>query len=226
MGACTSKDIQHLSRSTQNRLDEEITANLEEVRQQEEEKVKLLLLGPGDSGKSTIFKQMRILYGTPKTADELKNYGAIVRSNIITAVRKLCRLTRDLGIESQLDDENAIVAADTNGMTPREAFDKICAYILDNTVAAVEALVSPIRGEQLGKSFMDTGKHISRAGSELNKNAQLFLQLAEAIEVLWQVSSPIHCLLYGNFSKIIILLFLGFIRLFPTIMLPCLYPIC
>jgi hypothetical protein len=67
-----------------------IDRELDRARQQEELKVKLLLLGAGESGKSTIFKQMRILHGSPRTEDDLRMYGVVVRSNVITAMRKLC----------------------------------------------------------------------------------------------------------------------------------------
>ena len=67
-----------------------IDRDLDRARQQEELKVKLLLLGAGESGKSTIFKQMRILHGSPRSEDDLRMYGVVVRSNVITAMRKLC----------------------------------------------------------------------------------------------------------------------------------------
>ncbi|ACI65128.1 predicted protein [Phaeodactylum tricornutum CCAP 1055/1] len=66
-----------------------IDKELERAKQQEDLKVKLLLLGAGESGKSTIFKQMRILHGAPRTEDDLRMYGVVVRSNIVTAMRKL-----------------------------------------------------------------------------------------------------------------------------------------
>ena len=84
-----------------------IDRELDRARQAEELKVKLLLLGAGESGKSTIFKQMRILYGSPRTEDDLKMYGVNVRSNVITAMRKLCMLLRNLGLEEALSQEPA-----------------------------------------------------------------------------------------------------------------------
>ena len=79
-----------------------IDRELDRARQQEELKVKLLLLGAGESGKSTIFKQMRILHGSPRTEDDLRMYGVVVRSNCITAMRKLCQLCRALRREQEL----------------------------------------------------------------------------------------------------------------------------
>ena len=73
------------------------------AQQEEELKVKLLLLGAGESGKSTIFKQMRILYGAPRGDDDLRMYGVVVRSNVVTVVRKLCLLVRRLEMEGKLE---------------------------------------------------------------------------------------------------------------------------
>eukprot|EP00957_Ditylum_brightwellii_P165467 12598123-Ditylum_brightwellii.AAC.1 len=82
-----------------------IDRELERAKNEEEGKVKLLLLGAGESGKSTIFKQMRILYGTPRTEEDLRMHGVVVRANVIVAVRKLCTHLRNLGLEPELDKE-------------------------------------------------------------------------------------------------------------------------
>lgn len=166
--------------------DEKITILQEEDKRQDEEKVKLLLLGTGESGKSTIFKQMRLLYGAPLTDDELRMYGVIVRSNIVTAIRKLCLLARQLGYERQLDEESAAATAadlsDVSGMTPREAYDQIVAYLVDNTATEPFPEIPPEQAEKdwVGRSM--------RAGIQANRDAMQFLQHVEAIRVLWQVS--------------------------------------
>lgn len=154
------------------------------AKKQEDEKVKLLLLGTGESGKSTIFKQMRILWGSPKTDDDLRMYGVIVRSNIITAMRKLCILIRQLNYVQKLDDESAAATAadysDCSGMTAREAFDQIIAYLVDNTA---NQPFPDIPGDQAELDWVGESR---RAGVQSNKDARKFLQHVEAIRVLWQ----------------------------------------
>lgn len=183
--------IPHAAEVEEQRLrDEQITEEQEAAREQEEEKVKLLLLGTGESGKSTIFKQMRILYGSAKTDDDLRMYGVIVRSNIVTAIRKLCLLTRQLGYEKKLDEESAAATAadlsDVSGMTPREAYDQIIAYLVDNTATDP---MPEIPREQAERDWVGRS---TRAGIQANLDAQQFLQHVEAIRVLWQVRYVIH----------------------------------
>jgi len=53
-------------------------------------RIKLLLLGAGESGKSTIFKQMKILYGTGGfSQSELQKAALTIFSNIITDMQTL-----------------------------------------------------------------------------------------------------------------------------------------
>lgn len=51
---------------------------------------KLLLLGAGESGKSTLFKQMITIYGKGYPESERKTFTSIIYNNIITSMKILC----------------------------------------------------------------------------------------------------------------------------------------
>jgi len=156
-----------------------IERELEIAKKEEESKVKLLLLGAGESGKSTIFKQMRILYGSPRPDDNLRQYGVIVRSNIVVAIRKLCSHLRNLGLESSLDEESQGAADGTSALTPRAAYDQIMAHLVDNTAT------EPMPQAPSNDAVNDWVGQSPRAGSAPNNDAKQFLQHADAIKVLW-----------------------------------------
>lgn len=161
-----------------------IDRDLDRARQQEEGKVKLLLLGAGESGKSTIFKQMRILHGAPRSDDDLRMYGVVIRSNVIVAMRKLCAHLRSLGLEDALSEELAPEDGDF-AMTPKQAYDDLIAHLVDNTALSSEE--SPQNGDSNANPRDWVGQS-PRAGLAANNDAKLFLQLVDAIRVLWQVS--------------------------------------
>ena len=157
-----------------------IERQLERDKQQDELKVKLLLLGAGESGKSTIFKQMRIIYGKPRSDDDLKMYGVVVRSNVVTAIKKLCLLLENLGVEDQLAKEKAQDPEDN--MTPKEAYDLLRAHLIEGNGAPLNEDDVP-NGET-----EDWVGHSARAGLGPNNDAKVFLQLWRPIKVLWEVS--------------------------------------
>ena len=61
----------------------------DKVRIQSE--IKLLLLGAGESGKSTIAKQMKIIHLDGFTESELQAWGPIVQSNALDCMSRMLR---------------------------------------------------------------------------------------------------------------------------------------
>ncbi|KAJ3380808.1 Guanine nucleotide-binding protein G(o) subunit alpha [Lobulomyces angularis] len=73
------------ARKRSNQIDEQIRKE-----SNAKEKIsKLLLLGPGDSGKSTFNKQMRILYGEKFTEAEKEHYKKSIYENIIKTIQDI-----------------------------------------------------------------------------------------------------------------------------------------
>lgn len=117
---------------------------------------KVLLLGSGESGKSTVFKQLRLLHGTDWSDEDMRMYSVIVRSNVVVAMRKLCSLLQQLGLEGELN------AAD------RQVYDDLSRGTSKKATAG---------GKKDGSE---------RAGPAANEDAMVFLANHEGMRALWQ----------------------------------------
>ena len=60
--------------------------------------IKVLLLGAGESGKSTFLKQMRIIHGGDYSNDTLLEFKPIIYSNVLKGMKILVEARRKLGI--------------------------------------------------------------------------------------------------------------------------------
>ncbi len=69
---------------------------------------KLLLLGAGESGKSTLFKQLTNIYGEGFSESDRRSFVPIVANNVISAMQTLCRQSDRLADSAaQLDAERS-----------------------------------------------------------------------------------------------------------------------
>ncbi|KAI8325573.1 G-protein alpha subunit [Martensiomyces pterosporus] len=84
MGACMSQEYdEEALRSA------EIDRELEEERDRRAQEVKILLLGSGESGKSTIVKQMKIIHQNGYTREELALFRMTIYKNVLDSVQEL-----------------------------------------------------------------------------------------------------------------------------------------
>ncbi|XP_009601362.1 guanine nucleotide-binding protein alpha-1 subunit [Nicotiana tomentosiformis] len=72
---------------------------------------KLLLLGAGDSGKSTIFKQIKLLFQTGFDEAELKNYIPVIHANVYQTIKVLHDGSKELA-QSELEASKYLLSAE------------------------------------------------------------------------------------------------------------------
>lgn len=77
----------------------EIDKIIEKDRQAMKRQVKLLLLGAGESGKSTFLKQMRIIHGIKFESYLIKEYQHVIYQNLVKGMRVLADARDKLGIQ-------------------------------------------------------------------------------------------------------------------------------
>ena len=92
-----------LARSTseERKKNLEIEKMIRKDKKTQARQVKILLLGAGESGKSTILKQMRIIYSEGFRLDERKEVRQVIFSNMIVAFKIIAEEMRELGLEYQ-----------------------------------------------------------------------------------------------------------------------------
>ncbi|XP_041058570.1 guanine nucleotide-binding protein G(t) subunit alpha-3-like [Carcharodon carcharias] len=96
MGSAASSESKKLARRSK-----ELEKKIQEDAKKDARTVKLLLLGAGESGKSTIVKQMKIIHKDGYTDQECMEFKTIIYSNILQSMLAIVRAMSLLGISYQ-----------------------------------------------------------------------------------------------------------------------------
>lgn len=77
---------------------------MKQLKKKQDQVIKLLLLGAGECGKSTILKQMKILHQNGFSDEEKEMYKGLILQNILQSVQSVCRAMDELD-DCQFADE-------------------------------------------------------------------------------------------------------------------------
>jgi len=107
MGLCGSKDAMSPEEQERMRVEKARSKALETELNRDNaldrQVNKLLLLGAGESGKSTLFKQMLMIYGTGFSAKDRQGYRSIIHNNIISSMKTLVEQSEHLKVHHGLN---------------------------------------------------------------------------------------------------------------------------
>jgi len=98
MGCGASKQDEGKARNDQ------IESQLKKEKQMQQSEVKMLLLGAGESGKSTILKQMRLIHDGPYSSAECDSFKEIIYSNTVQSMRVILEAMDSLDIPLENPD--------------------------------------------------------------------------------------------------------------------------
>ncbi|KAI8621081.1 guanine nucleotide binding protein, alpha subunit [Chytriomyces sp. MP71] len=70
-------------------IDKNIKQDEQELSRVAKTTTKILLLGAGESGKSTILKQFKVIYGSGFTEEDVKSYRAAILGNVVLCAKAL-----------------------------------------------------------------------------------------------------------------------------------------
>ncbi|XP_026468123.1 guanine nucleotide-binding protein G(q) subunit alpha isoform X1 [Ctenocephalides felis] len=104
MECCLSEEAKE-----QKRINQEIERQLRRDKRDARRELKLLLLGTGESGKSTFIKQMRIIHGAGYSDEDKRGFIKLVYQNIFMAMQSMIRAMDLLKIQYTIanNSENA-----------------------------------------------------------------------------------------------------------------------
>lgn len=111
---CVQSSVEKEAAERSKKIDQELRRDgIESCKE-----LKLLVLGGEHSGKSTIVKQMCIIYGTGYSPEDCKKHKALVHSNTIRGLANIIRAMKNFGIDyagiSRLEDARKYIEISDN----------------------------------------------------------------------------------------------------------------
>lgn len=135
---------------------EAIEDQLKRDRLMQRNDIKMLLLGAGESGKSTILKQMKLIHDGGYSRDERESFKEIIFSNTVQSMRAILEAMEAL--ELPLEDPNSEYHVQTIFMQPPQVEGEFLAPEVGKAVsslwrdAGVQACFQRSREYQLNDS--------------------------------------------------------------------------
>mmetsp|Transcript_5629 Transcript_5629/g.7341 ORF Transcript_5629/g.7341 Transcript_5629/m.7341 type:complete len:380 (-) Transcript_5629:1101-2240(-) len=152
-----------------------------------EGKIKLLLLGAGESGKSTLFKQMKILYSEQQdfTQEERQYYRGIVHSNIINDLQILVKAASKHMNEVDAEDAaNELLGWSANDLLLNDkAIGTIEALWNDKSIMKMWEDRANVHVQDSLEYYMNNVKRISKGEAYVPTNDDILRSRVQTTEV-------------------------------------------
>ncbi|KAF8060760.1 heterotrimeric G protein alpha subunit 4 [Lyophyllum atratum] len=104
MGSCMSSPAGAEVTELDKNMHREAEKQLKEAKAKLATQVKVLLLGSGDSGKSTILKQMRLIHKLPFSTQEIESYRQLTFDNLTRGMKYLLDAMEDMELKVAEDN--------------------------------------------------------------------------------------------------------------------------
>ncbi|KAI0719072.1 heterotrimeric G protein alpha subunit 4 [Cerioporus squamosus] len=108
MGACMSSGGVDISEEDKRLHREQKRASRRCAKLKLQKQVKVLLLGSGDSGKSTILKQMRLIHRVPFSSQEIESYRQLVFNNLTHGLKYVIDAMEDMELEVSPENHHLV----------------------------------------------------------------------------------------------------------------------
>ncbi|OBZ91358.1 Guanine nucleotide-binding protein subunit alpha [Choanephora cucurbitarum] len=161
MGCSFSKKTPDQTRNKE--IDQQIRQDKSEMRKE----IKLLMLGAGESGKSTVLKQMKLIHEGDYSLEEKELYKKVVYCNIVQSMRVILSAMQEMDI--QLEDEEAEKCRESIDTLPmqvqslsEEQFDALKILWQDHNLKSVLRRNREYQLNDSAKYFFDSLDRISQ----------------------------------------------------------------
>lgn len=158
MGLCFSNSVEEAAHTRKERgRSRDLDKNLQDQNTTDNQVNKLLLLGAGESGKSTLFKQMINIYGTDyKDEAKRKEFVVIIYNNIIFGMQQLIKSAdeEEFTIKAE-ESKNRVVSLFGDERLDQTLIDHVKKLWEDEAIQAVYEVRNKYQIPDSAKYFFD-----------------------------------------------------------------------